>query len=517
MVKIVINEGPFEVEEGTTVLKAAELAGISIPHFCYHPAFAPEGSCRMCLVEIQGLPKLELACSTQVRDGMTVFTRSESVIEARKGVLEFLLAEHPIDCPICDKAGECKLQNYYEDHGLFDSQFQEEKERREKKVTIGKRLILDRERCILCTRCVRFLKEVTGTRELGLFHRGIHSEIHTLDGALVDNNYSGNLAQICPVGAITDLDFRFKTRTWFLRNGESICPLCSRGCSITVEYHRGFPRFPLPQRVFRVKARRNPSVNGHWICDVGRYGYSDLNENRAERIVMNSGGRSHDWENAVGFLTEKVKNLFYKRKTSHMAVLLTSWLSNEELYLIRKIFRDDLGCERFHFADPPDNNGDGFLLTEDRSPNKRGAQEIGFQAVPLKADALSGKTELLIVFEPFLAHRTNFGELKSVLGKIGLKVLLTSHSSKLDAEMDAVFPVTAIAERGGSLTNRDGIVQTFVPAMSPLGDSRPTWQVLVSLGKSLGINFNFYKGFSSPESIRQEMGKEISFFGKKSG
>jgi NADH-quinone oxidoreductase subunit G len=182
MIKIFIDEKPFDVEESLTIFNAAEQNGISIPHLCYHPAFPPEGTCRMCLVEIEGIPKLELSCSTQVRDGMKIFTHSDRVEEARRGVLEFLLAEHPIDCPICDQAGDCKLQDYYDEYGLYDSQFSEIKEKREKKVEIGKNLLLDQERCILCRRCVRFLGEVTKTRELGVFQRGNHTEINVYNG-----------------------------------------------------------------------------------------------------------------------------------------------------------------------------------------------------------------------------------------------------------------------------------------------------------------------------------------------
>jgi NADH-quinone oxidoreductase subunit G len=223
--KVVIDDRPVEVRPGMTILAAAQQAGLHIPHLCFHPAFVPEGSCRICLVEIEGLPKLELACATTVRDGMKISTQSPRVREARRGVLEFLLADHPLDCPICDKAGECKLQDYYLEYGLFENAFKEAKEKREKIIKIGEKLILDRERCILCTRCVRFLSEITKTQELGVFRRGIYSEISTYEGAPVKNNYSGNLVDLCPVGAITDREFRFKTRTWFLVQTESICPL----------------------------------------------------------------------------------------------------------------------------------------------------------------------------------------------------------------------------------------------------------------------------------------------------
>jgi NADH-quinone oxidoreductase subunit G len=270
MVKIIIDEKELEAEEGMTILQAAEAAGLQIPHLCYHKAFVPQGSCRICLVEIEGLPKLELACSTRVREGMKISTRSERVIDARKGVLECLLAEHPIDCPICDKAGDCKLQDYYEEYGLFDSEFKEYKEKRQKEIEIGKSLVHDQERCILCRRCIRFLREVTKTEELGVFNRGIHTEVSVYDGVLVDNNYSGNLAEICPVGAITDRDFRFKTRNWFLKSEPSICPLCSRGCNIFVESHQGFSRFQLPKRVYRIRSREKEKINGYWLCEVGR-------------------------------------------------------------------------------------------------------------------------------------------------------------------------------------------------------------------------------------------------------
>ncbi|NOR14200.1 MAG: 2Fe-2S iron-sulfur cluster binding domain-containing protein, partial [Candidatus Aminicenantes bacterium] len=270
MIKIRIDDRELEVQEGITIFSAASEAGISIPHFCYHPAFIPEGTCRMCLVEIEGMPKLELACSTVVREGMIVSTQSNRVREGRKGVLEFLLAEHPLDCPICDQAGDCKLQDYYEEYGLYESQFSEVKDKHDKKVDLGNHLIHDQERSVLCRRCVRFLREVTGTEEMGVFERGSHTEVNLYLDNQVDNNYSGNLAQICPVGAITDKDFRFQTRSWFLAEADSICPLCSRGCSIQIGYHPGFSRFSLPKRVYRIKAKTNETVNGYWICDLGR-------------------------------------------------------------------------------------------------------------------------------------------------------------------------------------------------------------------------------------------------------
>lgn len=517
MIKIFIDEEPVEVEEGTTVLKAAERAGIHIPHLCYHPAFPPEGSCRMCLVEIEGFPKLELACSTVVKEDMKISTKSERVVEARKAVLEFLLAEHPLDCPICDKAGDCKLQDYYDEYGLFESQFKETKEKKEKKIKIGKHLILDQERCILCTRCVRFLKEVTKTQELGVFHRGVHSCVNIYDGAAIENNYTGNLAEICPVGAITDEDFRFKTRTWFLKEGESICPLCSRGCNILIQYHAGFSRFGLPKRVYRIKARENPEVNGFWICDRGRYGYSYIDEGRTDKIILNKIERENvlTRENISEYLGKKIKSLASAEKASGIALILHTWLSNEELFLLHKIFRKGLKVEKIFFADLPQGKGDEYLLTSETSPNRRGAQEIGFDIKTVDLDALAKGTDFLLAFGPFLSGFFSLKDLKATLDKIKRKVLFSSHSNELDSLFDMVIPVALIAEKEGSLTNVEGIVQDFRPVLEPPGDSLPEWKVLSDMGKELGIDSDFFKKFPTPETILSEMGKTIPFFKRK--
>ncbi len=517
MVKIFINEQPFEVEEGTTVLKAAEQAGIPIPHLCYHPAFEPEGNCRMCLVEIEGLPKLELACSTRIREGMKILTHSQKVIEARKGVLEFLLAEHPLDCPICDKAGECKLQDYYEEYGLFEGHFDELKEKREKKIHIGKNLILDQERCILCTRCVRFLREVTKTQELGVFNRGIRSEIDIYESSLVDNNYSGNLTEICPVGAITDSDFRFKTRSWFLEKAESVCPLCSRGCNVFIEYHRGFPRFPVPKRVYRVRSRENQDVNGYWICDLGRYGYSYLDENRLDKIVLNNAGSQKvlTWENIILLLSKKIKRLYHMKKTSRIALLLHTWLSNEELFLIHKIFGTNLNVEKIFFITPAEGEEDGFLLTSERTPNKRGAEELGFDIKPLTAELLGERTELFLAFGCHPPESLNLAEWKTALESIKTKVLFTPYSSGLNNLFDIVLPTAQLAEKGSSITNLEGKVQKFNQVLEPVGESQPEWKILVELAKNLGLNSKYYRPLTSPDLISKEMMQDISFYRKR--
>ncbi len=517
MVEIFIDKKPVKAEEGTTILKAAKKAGIDIPHLCYHSSLPTEGSCRMCLVEIEGLPKLELACSTQVRVNMNVFTQSEKVIETRKSVLEFLLAEHPIDCPICDKAGECKLQDYYEEYGLFENQFEETKQKREKKVSIGKKLLLDQERCILCTRCVRFLREVTKTQELGIFERGNRSEVNFYEGTLVENNYSGNLAEICPVGAITDTDFRFQTRSWFLNQGESICPLCSRGCNITIEHHSGFSHFPVPKRVYRIKARENPDINDRWICDTGRYGYSYINEDRLDKIISNNQGQSKDlnWGSISFLLAKRLMKLYHMHRTSWITLLINTWLTNEELFLVKKIFVEELDVQKIFVLDPPEEKGDAFLLTPERSPNRRGVQEMGFSIQSIDAESLAEDTELLLAFSPAVPSQWPKAEIKPSLDQIETKVLFTSHQNELSQAFDLVLPSALVAEKGGSLTNIEGKTQSFSQALELPGDSRPEWQILVNLAKELNLKFNNDKPFTSPEKIKERMEQEISFFRKK--
>ncbi len=513
MIKFFIDDIPVESTSGETILKAAEKVGIHIPHFCYHPAFPPEGTCRMCLVEIEGAPKLELACSTQVRDGMKVYTKSEKVVEARKAVLEFLLTEHPLDCPICDQAGDCKLQDYYEEYGLFEGHYLEEKERHAKKVSLGKNLLHDQERCILCRRCVRFLREVTKTGEMGVFERSNKTEVNILEGQTIDNNYSGNLAQLCPVGAITDTDFRFRSRTWFLKKGVSICPLCSRGCSISVQYLPENPRFRIPRKVLRIQAEENHKINGYWICDHGRYGYDYLNSNRADEIISQDLDHSYGWEKAEDVISEKIKRLLYREKTSRIALILSSWLTNEELFLIKKLFKEDLKVNEIYFVDPNDAESDEILLTPERSPNRRGAKEIGFDLNPLKLDDLSAKKiDLLLIFDSFLADKIGSSDLNDFLRRIENKFLVSPRKSELDSMVDISLPSVYPAEKKGSWVNIDGIIQHFDTVFEGPGESRSQFDILLSIAKKIGLNFSYYNQFKNIDRIYQTMKKEITFF-----
>jgi NADH-quinone oxidoreductase subunit G len=490
MPRVDIDGIRLDAAEGATILQAAERAGLAIPHLCYHPALGPEGSCRLCLVEVEGSPKLELACATVVRDGMRVRTGSPQVREARKSVLEFLLAEHSLDCPICDKAGECLLQDYYQRYGQTEGVFAEAKDRREKKLRIGDTLLLDRERCVLCTRCVRFLAEVTKTGELGVVERGSRSEISTYDGERVRSLYAGNLVDLCPTGAITDLTFRFKTRTWFLDPRAAVCPQCGRGCNIFIDVRRDFPRVSDSETVYRIRPRLNEAVNGPWICDHGRYDYLEaLRPAAPPKIVWNRETRGVElsWDKAIGLLAAKIRSGLETKGPERIALVLTTFLTNEELYLIKKIFQDSLGLGKIYFADPPPGPADGFLLTAERSPNRNGAEVLGFDLRPPILGELVQSTDVLLLFGAHLARSFNQDVIGRAFDKVQTKVLIGSDLEALAARADFVFPATPAAGKDGSFVNIGGRLQRFVAAVRPRGDERPEFEILTELGRALGL------------------------------
>ena len=327
-VKLTIDGREITTTRGSTVIQAAADEGIAIPHYCYHPKLSVPGNCRMCLVEIEKMPKLQIACNTKVNDGMAVKTQSLRVLEARKAVMEFLLINHPLDCPICDQAGECWLQDYYMQHNLKESRFDERKEHDRKRELFGPNVIFDAERCIKCTRCVRFLQEVTHTEELTVLNRGDDSTIALFPGKTLDNPLSANINDICPVGALTDRDFRFKVRVWNLENTPSVCPGCSTGCNITIGSYQN--------RIARFKPRINEEVNSHWICDEGRYCFHPLTdgERLTSPLIRQEGGLvPTDWETA---LKTALSGL---RTAAGLGGLISGRNTNEEAFLFVKLMK----------------------------------------------------------------------------------------------------------------------------------------------------------------------------------
>lgn len=475
MVKITIDGQSLEVADGLTVLQAAEGAGIAIPHFCYHPAMAPEGTCRMCVVDIAGAAKPEPSCATVVREGMVIETRSPRVLEARRNVLELLLADHPMDCPICDKAGECLLQDSYREHGLTPSDFHEKKARREKLLSIGEKLILDRERCILCTRCVRFLRDVTKTGELGVFDRGGNSEIGIFEGVPVANAYSGNLVDLCPVGAITDTAFRFRARTWFLEAKPSICPFCARGCRVNVDVHPGFARHPETGGIFRVRPRPDATPRGPWICDEGRYAWMGLESRRARRIIWNKGGREAVLSGSKAFdiVGAKIRALAETRRMNRLMLVLHSGLTLEEWTAAADFIAGFSPRPNVGLADPPDGGGDDFLRTDERVPNRRGAAAAGLDLRPFDPARLPSPTEILMVFAGLRGDLDVLERSLPAWENIGTKVLVSPVLTAVDSRFDFIFPCAIPYEKSGSYMNIDGRRQEFV-AVRPAPDEART-------------------------------------------
>src|SRR5882724_9218328 len=268
-IKLTIDGKEVATTKGKNLIEVAAEIGIDIPHYCYHPKLSIAGNCRMCLVEIERMPKLQIACNTPVGEGMSVLTQSPKVLAIRKAVMEFLLVNHPVDCPICDQAGECWLQDYYMQHDLYQSRMElDEKIHKREAVDLGPMVVLDSERCVHCSRCVRFTEVVTKTGEMAFFNRGGHVEIGTIQNRPVLNPYSGNIVDVCPVGALTSRDFRFQQRVWFLKNTESICGGCSTGCNVQLDHKQN--------TVYRMIARRNTDVNKSWLCDEGRLSFHSL-------------------------------------------------------------------------------------------------------------------------------------------------------------------------------------------------------------------------------------------------
>ena len=345
MVSLNIDGKKVTVEEGTTILKAAEKLGIEIPTFCFHDKLEPLGACRMCLVEVEKVAKLQVACATAVSEGMVVKTNTPQVIKARKGVLEFLLINHPLDCPTCDKGGECDLQNFVFKYGSDKSRFVEEKRRfivdpksKLDDLSIGPQIIRNMNRCILCRKCVRFIKEIAGENDLGTFRRGAKSEINVLPEIPADNPYSGNVVEICPVGALTSKSFRYKIRVWQTEKITSICPHCGDGCNITL--------WTKDDRIYRITSRRNDEIDEGFLCDKGRFGFEFVNDlERLTSPLMKKNGEfiPCDWDEALGLVADKFKTAMEKFGKDSLAGIGSSKLTNEDNYIFQKFFRTVIG------------------------------------------------------------------------------------------------------------------------------------------------------------------------------
>ncbi|NCO35587.1 MAG: hypothetical protein AUJ92_07055 [Armatimonadetes bacterium CG2_30_59_28] len=515
MPTLTIDGQQVTVPEKTNVIEAAKTLGIEIPHYCYHPGLSVAGNCRMCMVEIEKAPKLAIGCFTPCTEGMVVFTNTEKVKQARKDVLEFLLSNHPLDCPVCDQAGECWLQIYYMQHGQYESRMMENKIKKSKKATsIGPHVNLDQERCVLCGRCVRFCDEITKTHELGIFGRGNREELDVFPGKQLDNRYSGNVVDICPVGALTDRDFRFQVRVWYLGVQDSVCPGCSRGCNIQIHYNRNRPHHGHGRRVARLKPRYNSHVNQFWMCDEGRYGYKFVDA--GDRIISPMLRRGAElqmatWGETLAASAERIRAV----NPSQIGVIAWPQLTNEELYLVRRLFVDGLGCKNVSFSVPSkkDGGGDDFLITADKNPNTRGAGEIGLPIADSTGDILQaasrGEFKLLHIFgHDLLSSGLDQPLVESALAATETVIFQGSNSHLTVDRADIVLPSATFAEKSGSFTNFEGRVQRIHEAVPPLGDALPDWQILNRMARALEMGWD-YQG---TEHIFKELAENVAAF-----
>ncbi|MBM3878837.1 MAG: 2Fe-2S iron-sulfur cluster binding domain-containing protein [Verrucomicrobia bacterium] len=475
----------------TTMIQACEQAGVEVPHYCYHAKLPVAGNCRMCLVEY-GLPALgpegqplrkpdgslavkksprpAIACATPISPGMEIYTATPEVQQMRASVLEFLLINHPLDCPICDQAGECKLQEYSVEYGHAASRFVETKVHKPKQVDLGPRIMLDDERCILCTRCIRFTRDLAGDDALGIVNRGSYNTLAAYPGRAFDNPYTLNTVDLCPVGALTAKDFRFQMRVWFLKETKSLCTSCGTGCNVLIGSREN--------RILRYTPRANDAVNVCWLCDHGRLNYRWIG--RPDRLRQLAGSRlpAPTWDAA---LTEVAQRLRHAVPGS-VAVVASARLANEELYLIRRLAQHTGAATDIV---PRSGPGDAWLIHADKNPNSLGAQRLGISADPagsrlsqFAAAIGQGTLRTLLVFGEDVTPRGLGPELLDRLECLVVSDILPNRTTE---RAHVLLPGCAHAEKCGSFTNVHGRVQRFFKAVEPPGGARPEVEFLREL------------------------------------
>ncbi len=501
LVNVQINGQWKQFPKGTRLIEACMQSGSFVPHYCYHPKLSSPGNCRMCLVETgspklgpdrrpvlgaEGFPEIAwsprpaISCALEISEGMAVRTDSPLVEDCRKGVMEFLLINHPLDCPICDKAGECRLQEFAVEFGHGGSRFLEDKVKKPKRVDIGERIVLDDERCILCSRCIRFMQEVAHDDVLGFVDRGSHTTLTVHPGRRLDSNYSLNTVDICPVGALTSKDFRFKMRVWFLRETKSLCTSCGTGCNTLIGAREN--------TIMRQTPRENDAVNSCWMCDHGRLNYHYLQ--REDRLlqpeIRTAEGRREkaSWAKAIHAAASQL-SAFGPGET---AVLASARMTNEELWLVRQIAaRLGSAVTDVH---PRPQQADGILVCADGNPNTSGAKLLGIAAeepgrrLATIAEGLrTGKIKALLALGEDPRH---LGLSPAELAKIPFLLVLDILPHSATGTASVVLPGAGSAEKRGSMVNVRGRLQRLNQAISPPGQAREDWEILSDLLRSLG-------------------------------
>jgi NADH-quinone oxidoreductase subunit G len=505
-VTLTIDGRQVSVPQGTTVLQAAIQAGIQVPYYCYHPGLGIDGSCRVCIVKIEKMPKLQTSCSTVCGEGMVVTTNSEDVEAARASVFEFLLINHPLDCPVCDKGGECPLQDFSYTFGPDRSRM--EFPRREfdgngvrADVDFGPTLMLNRNRCILCTRCVRFMREVDGDAQISIINRGYGSEIATFKEEGVHSLISGNLMDVCPVGAITTRDYRFRSRPWDNPLAvDTICTQCERGCNTTL-WIKAKPEWAKGAQIVRATPRYNPDVNDFWMCDIGRFNLDWMEgEQRLRRPLLKRNGTQapSNWDDALAAIRAQAPGA-----GSGVRFLASAHASLEELHLLKAMAGGvDAVTISWRYTPKSQPARTKFVVPAVDAPNLRGARDLGFR-VPadsapadlsaLRADVEAGRVQALYVFDP--GPDGSIGDLSWVLdarkaGRLPLFIYQGVLLTPLAAEADVVLPGACFAEKDATYTNWQGRVQATAQAIVPPGDAQEDWRIFMRVAPALGATID---------------------------
>lgn len=499
------QEIPFQ--DGDTIIRAAWRQGVEIPHYCWHPGLSIAANCRMCLVEIKSArpmalpvlkwddkkkqwteatkPKLQPACQITATDGMEVFAQSPEALKAQESTQEFLLLNHPVDCPICDQAGECKLQDYWLTSQKKLKRKTTEPVHKPKGVRFGPTIVYDAERCIMCTRCIRFCEEVVGDHVLDMRERGNKNEIVLSPGRTLDNDYTLMTEHVCPVGALTSRDFRFKARVWFLRSQPSVCNGCATGCNSWVDYD---PRY---QRVYRLRPRDNEAVNNYWMCDAGMMTYKAFHEDRILTGRVRSAGKVSEVPRDAA--VEAAARVLEKVTEGKLAVVLSAQHSSEDNYVLAKMAREHFKTDRLYLTALGGWRGDDILRSPDNNPNRAGAEGVGGELdtmEKLASDIEAGHVEAVLslgwatsLSEAELAPLANLADLG--IGTAA-HVNLTSNAGALTSTASIVVPVATIAETSGTFVNGKGIAQHFSRAIRAPGGIKSAWETLVEIGQHLG-------------------------------
>ncbi len=484
---ITIDNNKIEFKNGQTIIEVARSAGIDIPHFCWHPKLSVSGNCRVCLVEVEKMPKLVIACSTLAAEGMVVNTNSVKTLEARNAVMEFILINHPLDCPICDEAGECKLQEYAYAHGKGESRFEEIKERKEKRVQLGPFIKFDGDRCISCSRCIRFSDEIAKSNQLTFVKRGDRVTITTFPGESFDNPYTLNTTDICPVGALTNQDFRFKSRVWEMSNTGSVCIGCSRGCNTEIWVRNN--------EILRLTPRHNEDVNSYWMCDSGRLNtFKFVNaENRVDGSFVRENGDliKVELQNAVQNAVSELK----KYKNSEIAFIGSPFATCEDNFLLVKLAKS-LGVPNIDLMKhivPGDQ--DDILICEDKSPNYTGARLIGVKPSQnglgiegILKGIKESRIKALYVIEEDLVSVSD--EWKEAIEKLELLIVHSSNFNDTARYSHILFGVSTYAEKHGTFVNFQGHLQRIRPAVSTAEGDRALDNMNMSRWDKFGTKFD---------------------------